>query len=97
MKFPAKILIFISPLYISMRKIINLNGLWRFNFFDPGSCMGTSDVSYDDSGWFSCSVPGDVHVDLVNQGVLPDPYLHLNFRKHYWIEGRSGGIGEVFL
>ena len=72
-----------------MKRIVSLNGKWKLAYFDPGSATDVYRSSYDDSGWLSASVPGDVHLDLVNQGILPDPYYHLNFREHYWVEEKE--------
>jgi len=72
-----------------MKRIVSLNGKWKLAYFDPGSATDVYRASYDDSGWLSASVPGDVHLDLVNQGILPDPYYHLNFREHYWVEEKE--------
>ena len=57
-----------------MKRIISLSGEWKLNY---------------NGKWLSAKVPGDVHLDLIRHGVLPNPYYHLNFRKHYWVEERE--------
>jgi len=40
-------------------------------------------------GWISARVPGDVHVDLLAAGRIPEPLVGLNSFKTEWIEDRS--------
>ena len=89
-----------------MKRVVKLDGEWRLACFDPGG-GSAYEPSYDDSEWLPAIVPGDVHLDLVRQGLLPDPYYHLNFREHYWVEEKEwwyrrrfaveGGFVRAFL
>jgi len=37
-------------------------------------------------GWFPATVPGDVHLDLLKDGKIPDPFYRDNEAKLQWIE-----------
>ncbi|MBB5065835.1 glycoside hydrolase family 2 protein [Granulicella mallensis] len=39
-----------------------------------------------DGGWFPATVPGDVHLDLLHNGKIPDPFYRDNESKLQWIE-----------
>ncbi len=75
----------------NMAREIDLCGVWRLNFFNPGT--GSREKAYapgyGDEDWLEARVPGDVHLDLTRHGLLPDPYYGLNFRKHYWVEEKE--------
>ena len=79
-----------------MKKIVSLNGEWKLAYFNPGSGKDAYNSSYDDSKWLSAKVPGDIHLDLVRHGLLPDPYYHLNFREHYWVEEKEWWYRKKF-
>lgn len=51
----------------------------RFGFF--------SDESID--GWVPAIVPGDVHLDLINAGLIPDPFYGLNSDHLTWMEEKD--------
>lgn len=61
---------------------IDLNGTWKLRW-EP--INATQDVPCCASAIDAC-VPGDVHVDLVRAGVLPEPLVGDNCSKHDWIE-----------
>lgn len=42
--------------------------------------------SYNGRGWLNATVPGDVHLDLMEQGILDDPYVGINLLKARWVE-----------
>jgi len=43
----------------------------------------------DDSGWLPATVPGDVHLDLLANKKIPDPFYRDNEAKLQWIENAS--------
>ena len=53
-----------------------LNEGWEFQ------CDGESD-------WLNATVPGCVHLDLLNHELIPDPYFGLNEQKLQWISKKS--------
>ena len=42
--------------------------------------------SYNGRGWLDATVPGDVHLDLMKQGLLDNPYVGINIFKARWVE-----------
>lgn len=36
--------------------------------------------------WYEAEVPGVVHIDLLNNGLIPDPYIGLNERMVQWVD-----------
>ena len=43
----------------------------------------------EDSGWLPATVPGDVHLDLLANKKIPDPFYRDNEAKLQWIEKAS--------
>lgn len=39
-----------------------------------------------EGGWFPATVPGDIHLDLLRNGKIPDPFYRDNESKLQWIE-----------
>ena len=50
----------------------------------------------DDSGWLPATVPGDVHLDLIANKVIPDPFFRGNEAKLQWIENASWEYRDTF-
>jgi len=43
----------------------------------------------DESDWLNATVPGCVHLDLLNHELIPDPYFGLNEQKLQWISKKN--------
>ena len=56
---------------------VSLDGNWEFR---------QADKSAVDSSWRAAQVPGDVHLDLLRQKLIPDPFYQQNEAKLQWIE-----------
>jgi beta-mannosidase len=56
---------------LTIRKEINSNWLFR---------------QIDDSDWIKATVPGTVHTDLLDNGIIEDPYYRLNEHDLQWID-----------
>lgn len=56
----------------------NLSEGWRFR-----QALGSNDK---DSAWMKAQVPGDVHLDLLANKRIPDPFYRDNESKLQWIE-----------
>jgi beta-mannosidase len=39
--------------------------------------------------WYPAQVPGNVHLDLLNNGLIPDPFLELNEERVQWVERKN--------
>jgi len=59
------------------RQDISLNSGWEFRQ------LGTAD---NRAGWRPAQVPGDVHLDLLRNQLIPDPFYRDNEAKLQWIE-----------
>ena len=66
---------------------LSLNGSWKFKGFDEGKGeeLGAQRLEYDDGDWLSANVPGTVHLDLLANKVIPDPFKDLNEEKVQWV------------
>ena len=54
-----------------------------------GSSVRLSEGQTAESGWMPANVPGDVHLDLLANKKIPDPYSRDNEAKLQWIENES--------
>ncbi len=61
---------------------IPINSGWEFRQTTTGE---TSNAA----GWHPAVVPGDVHLDLLRNKLIPDPYYRENEAKLQWIENAS--------
>ena len=43
----------------------------------------------NDSVWLTASVPGTIHTDLMDNGIIEDPYYRLNERKIQWVDKKD--------
>ncbi len=50
----------------------------------------------DDSTWLSAKVPGVVHLDLLNNGIIPNPYDSTNEQQLQWIGEKDWEYKLVF-
>lgn len=46
--------------------------------------------------WLTASVPGTIHLDLMNNKLIPDPYKDENEKKVQWIENEDWDYQTVF-
>ena len=49
----------------------------------------TAGAEQDEKGWLPATVPGDVHLDLLANKKIPDPFFRDNEAKLQWIENES--------
>ena len=52
----------------------------------PADCGWTQEA---EAGWLPATVPGDVHLDLLANKKIPDPFFRDNESKLQWIENES--------
>ena len=72
-----------------MNKIeFSLDGLWRLKGFSDlnGEEEGAYKPDYPIEDWLTAKVPGVVHTDLIDNGVIPDPFKGLNEEAVRWVE-----------
>ena len=59
--------------------VVALDHGWQFRQITAG-------VEQSESGWLPATVPGDVHLDLLANKKIPDPFFRDNEAKLQWIE-----------
>ncbi|MFA6277533.1 MAG: glycoside hydrolase family 2 protein [Pedobacter sp.] len=50
----------------------------------------------DDAKWYSAKVPGEVHLDLIANKLIPDPFYRDNEKKLQWIEKENWDYKSTF-
>lgn len=60
---------------------LNLDKGWEFRQITDGAS--------EEAGWLPATVPGDVHLDLIANRKIPDPFFRANEAKLQWIENAS--------
>ena len=69
---------------------LSLNGTWKLTYRDqklPGNIWGR---------WINAQVPGDVHLDLMNAGIIPEALIEDNTQKMEWIEEKDWWYQKTF-
>ena len=72
-----------------MNSLITLNGKWRLRWSDGergGQLRHLADIQTDSAKWIEANVPGEVHLDLVNAGLIQNPYIGTNCLSARWVE-----------
>jgi|CZKF01.1.fsa_nt_gi beta-mannosidase len=72
----------VSDTSLSQNKFVALNHGWQFRQITAGAEQG-------ESGWLPATVPGDVHLDLLANKKITDPFFRDNESKLQWIEQES--------
>ena len=67
---------------VSQNAVLALDRGWQFRQIAPGAQEA-------ESGWLPATVPGDVHLDLIANKKIPDPFFRDNEAKLQWIEQAS--------
>lgn len=63
---------------------------WKRTWTDNGALDHPFSASdFDDSGWTDAEVPGDVHLDLMRAGRIPDPFARTNTDAVLWMEQKD--------
>jgi len=79
--------------------LLDLNGTWKLQDFDPGAGVsaGAFAPDYDDEPWLPAEVPGDVHTSLTAAGRIEPPFYHMNVEKCQWVERREWWYRTTFI
>lgn len=70
---------------------MSLNGLWSVRP-EPHACMGAEGlaaIGQATEGWIPADVPGEIHLDLMRAGQMPEPTVGANMPDCRWPETRS--------
>jgi len=69
------------------KQILPLNSGWEFRQLVTGPVVqAASSSAIDASQWHPAVVPGSVHLDLLRNKLIPDPFYRDNEAKLQWIE-----------
>ncbi len=71
------------------KQAIPLTAGWEFRQIQPAD--GSAPTA-----WHPARVPGDVHLDLLRSGLIPDPFYRDNEAKLQWIENAAWEYRETF-
>jgi beta-mannosidase len=77
---------------------VGLNGTWAIRDTELGLAgeAGCRDVCSAPGEWLPAEVPGEVHVDLLRAGRLPDPEVGDHARNSRWPEDRAWWYRTTF-
>ncbi len=78
-------------------QVIDLNNGWkvRSEGLDQGVEMAGA-INSRDEGWMKADLPCDIHVPLIENGIISEPLTGLNFKKCEWVEERSWWFRKEF-
>ncbi len=79
-----------------MRIVEELNKGWYVQAFDEGK-VDFKEVEQLKEGWISAKVPGDVHLDLLREGRLADPFYALKEKDARWVEEKEWWYKNEFF
>lgn len=82
--------------------VIKLDGGWKLKGWWPyewvmGSSMENNDSFDGITPWIDASVPGSIHNDLLNAGLIENPYYGLNSVKCEWVSQRAWMYSTKFI
>jgi beta-mannosidase len=78
--------------------VIDLNGTWQVRP-ESKTCLGEAglvQVREAQDGWMPAQVPGEIHLDLMKAGKMPEPTVSLNMPKCRWPETNSWWYRTTF-
>ena len=73
---------------VSSKQIIPLDSGWEFRQL-PEAPAAPATTAAPTTSWRPAQVPGDVHLDLLHNNLIPDPFYRENEAKLQWIEDAS--------
>jgi beta-mannosidase len=69
---------------------IGISSGWKINWAEYQCKINEfSATDLDDPSWLDASVPGDVHLELMSEGVIPDPFVGINCELIRWMEEKD--------
>ncbi len=78
-----------------MRDCLNLSGNWRVHPASD-SLPGKVAAAFPSNG-LPVKVPGTIHTDLLNAGIIPDPFLNRNEVRVQWVHQQRWRYIKTFL
>jgi len=81
----------------TQKQLLPLNSGWEFHQLLSGPAVQAPTPSdHDASQWHGATVPGCVHLDLLNNKLIPDPFYRDNEAKLQWIENADWEYRTTF-
>jgi beta-mannosidase len=71
------------------KQVVPLGDGWVFRQSSPGEAAAPP-------AWHPAQVPGDVHLDLLRNGTIPDPFYRDNEAKLQWVEQAGWEYRQIF-
>ena len=68
-------------------KKIDLNGAWQFKAVDKYRTLPKDITGITE--WMNGTVPGTVHMDLMANGKIPDPFYRMNEDQVQWVDSQQ--------
>jgi beta-mannosidase len=83
---------------MTIMKVIDLNKGWNLRYENLSWGMEKAPVVLAQSdGWMQCDVPCDVHIPLIEKGIIKEPLEALNCFDCEWIEKKSWWFRKDFI
>ena len=79
-----------------MSERINLNDGWQFTWGEVSGGARDKPEPKRPSKWMRAAVPGDVHLDLMREGILADPFVGDNVDHAVWVERKEWWFKRSF-
>lgn len=67
----------------------DLGGIWQLAHFADGEGEDAAQGVTDEADWIAATVPGDIHLDLLAAGRVPDPFIEDNYKHSLFAEERE--------
>ncbi|MEW5815029.1 MAG: sugar-binding domain-containing protein [Spirochaetota bacterium] len=80
------------------KKTLDLNGRWDLQWADPGQgeAAGIPQTGCQAENRIAASVPGDVHIDLIEAGIIDEPLWGKNAPACAWMEEKDWWYSRTF-
>jgi beta-mannosidase len=77
---------------------MNLNEGWELTYekLNWGPEMAPA-IFAKNEGWMGCDVPCDIHIPLINSGIIKEPLEALNCYDCNWVEDKSWWFKKIFV
>src|SRR5438876_8256579 len=72
----------------------SLSANWSFTNLDPGP--GYPQANVDRQPWLPATVPGHMHLDLVANGIIADPFLRMGELGCRWVDESDWSYRTTF-
>ncbi|KKK97123.1 hypothetical protein LCGC14_2655920, partial [marine sediment metagenome] len=79
-----------------MAERIDLNAGWQFTWAEVAGGDRDKPEPKRPSEWLDAVVPGDVHIDLMQRGLLEDPFVGDNVDHAVWVERKEWWFKREF-